>query len=236
MRSARFTKIGQAFRGVVLLLLCSSARTHGAGHDEFPQSYFNPPPEFRNDFGNYKSPLQFFDGRRVRTKADWLARRQEILSAWHKIMGPWPPLIGKPRIEILESTRRENFRQHRVRVEIAPGQTGDGYLLVPDGKAPFPAVLVPYYEPESSIGVGKTELRDFGNQLAKRGYITLSIGSPGGDAWKPETGQGRCQPLSYLACVAANCGNALAALPEVDPRRIGVVGQSYGSKWAMFAS
>jgi len=36
--------------------------------------------------------------------------------------------------------------------------------------------------------------------------------------------------------VAANCANALANLPEVDASRIGVVGHSYGGKWAMFGS
>jgi len=36
--------------------------------------------------------------------------------------------------------------------------------------------------------------------------------------------------------VASNCRAALAGLPEVDASRIGVVGHSYGGKWAMFAS
>ena len=44
------------------------------------------------------------------------------------------------------------------------------------------------------------------------------------------------QPLSYNAYVAANCYHALAARPEVDPKRVGVVGLSYGGKWALFAS
>lgn len=36
--------------------------------------------------------------------------------------------------------------------------------------------------------------------------------------------------------VAANCHNALAYLPIVDSERIGIIGHSYGGKWAMFAS
>ena len=44
------------------------------------------------------------------------------------------------------------------------------------------------------------------------------------------------QPLSALAYVGANCFNALANLPEVDRRRIGVIGHSYGGKWALFAA
>ena len=197
---------------------------------------FTPPAEFANDFGRYKSPLQFHDGRRVMSAADWAERRVDILRYWHKVMGPWPALIEKPKIEYLTTTNRENFTQHRVRVEIAPGQTAEGYLLMPEGQRPFPAVLVPYYEPETSVGLSTNKNRDFAYQLAKRGFVTLSIGSPGGDARRPATGGVNCQPLSFLACVAAHGCNALASRPEVDPKRIGIVGHSYGGKWAMFAA
>ncbi len=88
-------------------------------------------------------------------------------------MGKWPPLIEKPQIEYVKTERRENFTQHHVRIEVASGFLRPAILLVPDG--PFPAVVVPYYEPETSAGLGK-ELRDFGYQLTKRGFVTLSIG------------------------------------------------------------
>ena len=198
--------------------------------------FFQPPAEYINDFGKYPSLLQFYEGRPVQDVTEWKLRRIEILRRWNDVMGPWPKLIERPKMEVVFTKKRETFIQQRVRIEIAPNQNGDGYLLVPDGTGPFPAVLVPYYEPESSIGEGKVEFRDFGLQLARRGFITLSIGSPGGDARKPEVGQAQCQPLSFLAYVAANCANALATLPIVDAKRIGVVGHSYGGKWAMFAA
>ena len=40
----------------------------------------------------------------------------------------------------------------------------------------------------------------------------------------------------FHAYVAANCWQILANHPDVDGRRIGIVGHSYGGKWAMFAS
>src|ERR1051326_3361616 len=200
------------------------------------EAAFTPPAEFGNDFGRYRSPLQFDDGRPVTSAADWTERRREIQRYWQKIMGPWPPLMDTPRIEYLSRTNRENFAQHTVRVEIARDQTAGGYLLVPEGPGPFPAVFVPYYEPETSVGLSTNKLRDFGCQLARRGFVTLSIGSPGGDARKPVTGESLWQPLSYLAYIAANCCNALASLPRVDPKRIGIVGHSYGGKWAMFGA
>ena len=198
--------------------------------------FFHPPAEFTNRFGDFRSPLNFSDGSRVASASDWPRRREEILREWHSLMGPWPAVIEKPKLQILSESRRDNFTQQRVRLEIASGQFGEGWLLVPDGARPRPAVLVVFYEPETSVGLkpGATH-RDFALQLARRGFVTLSIGTPGGDAWKPDTGGALCQPLSFHAYVAANAWHALANLSSVDATRIGVVGHSYGGKWALFA-
>ena len=222
---------------VIFAAVVSTARADGAA-DRWNRiaPHFTPPPEYAGKLGDYRSPLLFNDGSPVKTPADWQRRRREILDHWHGVMGAWPALIENPKVETVQSTRRENFTQHKVRVEIAKGQAADGYLLVPDGKGPFPAVFVPFYEPETSTGQNDKKLRAFAYDLTKRGFVTLSIGSPGGDARKPDTAGNVLQPLSYLAYVAANCCNALANLPQVDPKRIGVVGHSYGGKWAMFAS
>jgi dienelactone hydrolase len=198
--------------------------------------FFRPPAEYAEKLGSYRSPLLFEDGSRVTSAEDWQRRRKELLKSWQGLMGPWPDLLEKPKTEVLSQSRRDGLAQKRVRLGIAPKQTGEGWLLVPDGRGPFPAVLVVYYEPETSIGQNpKQPLRDFGLQLAKRGFVTLSIGTPGGDARQPDLGSAICQPLSFHAYVAANCWHALANLPEVDKKRIGVVGHSYGGKWAMFA-
>src|SRR4051812_42497315 len=70
--------------------------------------WFEPPAEFANQFGPYRSPLFFKDGDPVRTAADWPRRREEIRRRWHEIMGPWPRLLEQPRLVILERTPREN--------------------------------------------------------------------------------------------------------------------------------
>ncbi len=198
--------------------------------------HFDPPAEWANQKGEYGSLLTTSDGKPVKNAADWNKRRQEILTQWQSAMGPWPEVIAAPKVEVLREQTREGITQRRVRIEIAPGQTGEGWLLIPPGKQPLPAVLVPFYEPETSAGIkaDKPE-RDLGWQLAKRGIITLNIGTPGGDAYKPEIGKAACQPLSFHAYVAANCWQAMSRMPEIDAKRIGIVGHSYGGKWSMFA-
>jgi hypothetical protein len=198
--------------------------------------YFQPPAEFAGQFGSYRSPLIFSDETPVKSANDWSRRRVELLRQWHDLMGPWPPVIEHPRLEVTSESRRENFVQRRVRLEIAPGQNEEGWLLLPDGEGPFPAVLVVYYDPDTSIGMGQQLLRDFGRQLTRHGFVTLSIGTPGRNAWQPDLGAATCQPLSFHAYVAANSWHALANLAEVDRARIGVVGHSYGGKWALFAA
>lgn len=197
---------------------------------------FSPPAAHTNQFGSYSSLLRFYNGQQVKSAHDWRKRRAEIKNAWEREMGVWPRLIEKPAIEYLASSNRTGFMQHRVRVQVAEDLRLEGYLLRPPGKGPFPGVVVPYYEPESSVGLSKIPLRDFASELATRGFVTLAIGSPGGDARKPELAGAQCQPLHFLGYIAANCYNALANLPEVDADRIGVVGHSYGGKWAMFAA
>lgn len=224
--------------GFLLLLLVASPPAPAAADDR-PEKrigpFVQPPPEFANDLGTYRSPLLFADGRPVKDAADWQKRRDEILKTWHEFMGPWPALLEKPKIEYLEKEQRENVTQHHVRVEVAPERmTDDAYILVPPGNGPFPAAVVVYYDAKTGIGQGKA-LRDFAWQLARRGFVTLSLGSAPASFY-PNKEKAQLQPLSYHAYVAANCHTILAGLPQVDAKKIGVVGHSYGGKWAMFAS
>lgn len=210
--------------------------------------YFAPPAEFAGDTGGYSSALKFHDGRTVASADQWPARRAEVLKDWHEMLGAWPPLIDNPKVQFLEKEQRGSITQHHVQVEVAlGGKQSDGYLLIPAGKGPFPAVLVVFYEAKTSIGRGVTGegVLDFGLQLARRGFVTLSIGTPnsldeGKDTRDALVKSGKqfppTQPLSLLAYVAANCHTVLAKRPEVDPARIGIIGHSYGGKWTMFAS
>jgi len=206
--------------------------------------FFEVPTEFENDFGEYESVLEFYDGRPVRTAFDWQERRKEILEFWHSVMGKWSPTIEKPLIEYLEHDHAENFTRHKVNIEIAPGRMQTAYMLIPDGDEIFPSVLDVFYGPEGGAGLDESSRLqvDFGYQLAKRGFVSLCLGSPGGSDVRGRLADYKnedsltLQPLSYLAYVAANCYNLLASLSQTDPKRIGIVGHSFGGKWAMFAS
>lgn len=202
------------------------------------EQFFRPPDEFAGKFGEYRSVMRFDDGSMVERAEDWPRRRAEILKDWHGVLAPWPELLEKPRIKFGEQEHVENFTRHTVEIEVDRDRFAAGqYLLVPDGDGPFPAVVVPWYNAADSAGLTEKQRGrvDFGYQLARRGFVALCIGEIG-PVRDPKVDENGIQPLSYLAYVAANCSNALANLPQVDAKRIGIIGHSFGGKWSMFAS
>lgn len=156
-------------------------------------------------------------------------------------MGAWPEIIENPKITVLEEINFDKFIRKKISFEWVPGQKTTGYLLVPYRANNLPAVVTVFYEPETAVGLGRPN-RDFALQLANRGFVTLSLGTTETSAnqtysiYYPDINNATVQPLSMLAYAAANAWELLASLPEVDKDRIGIVGHSYGGKWAMFAS
>ena len=190
--------------------------------------YFKPPEKWRGKSGKYRSPLLFNDGSKVKTSKEWTRRRTEILKNWQDLLGHWPALITNPKVQVLEEKRRENFRQLKVRFKWTPVEFTTGYLLIPEGKGKRPAVVTVFYEPETAIGLGKNPHRDFALQLARRGFIALSIGSTETTnnrtyaTYYPSINKATVQPLSMLGCAAANAWHVLAQRPEVNAGRIGL--------------
>lgn len=230
---------GLALWGLVLATSNASAQEPSSAWKTLAP-YFKVPEQFAREPGPYRSPLLREDGTRVSSPAEWIERRAQLRAMWDRLLGEWPPLITDPEVEILSTERRETFKQLKVRFRWTPEELTTGYLLIPDGDGPRPAVLTVFYDPETAVGL-KGENRDFAYQLARRGFVTLSIGTTEATAartyslYSPSIDDASVQPLSMLGYAAANAWHVLASRPEVDRDRIGIVGHSFGGKWAMFA-
>ena len=87
------------------------------------QKDFVVPAEYAGDFGDLRSPLKFYDGREVKSPADWKKRRQEILDHWHGMMGQWPPLYKDQNLEIIRSEKRDNFIEHKIQFRWTPNDS-----------------------------------------------------------------------------------------------------------------
>lgn len=191
----------------------------------------------------YRSVLFMRDGTRITTENEWKQRRREIRDEWLSIIGEWPEIIKGQRMELVDSVTDGDITRYTVSFNWLPGQKTTGYLLVPHRCGnPLPAVITFFYEPETSAGLGGKPYRDFALQLARRGFVALSLGSTETTRDKtyglyyPSIEDAVMEPLSAMAYAAANAYEALALDDRVDASRIGVMGHSYGGKWAMFAS
>jgi arylsulfatase A-like enzyme/dienelactone hydrolase len=211
---------------------------------------FAPPAQHRGELGGYPSPLVFADGSPVVSANDWQRRRREILDSWQGVMGRWPKPIEKPRHEQIAVTRRSQVTQRQLKIGIGiGGEMVDALMIVPDGDGPFPAVVVTCEDAKTSLGLGYP-LRDYGWQLARRGFVTLSIGKPDSAVKLKDnaTAEHRdlnrdgskkpvnAQALSALTFAAAGAHVFLSQRAEVYPDRIGILEQSVSGRSAMFAS
>lgn len=206
------------------------------------EPYFETPAEWQGDMGDWKSPLVTENGDSIRSIEEWQKQRSAIRRKWDESMGQWPEMIYQP-LERLDSVVIEGgITRYRVRLQWTPNEQTEGYLLIPKTKKALPAVITVFYEPETAVGLGGKPYRDFAIQLAKRGFVTLSLGTTETSRSQtyairyPAKGKESVEPLSMLAYAAANAYEALAMEPMVDEQRIGIVGHSYGGKWAMAAS
>ena len=135
------------------------------------------------------------------------------------------------------------------------------YLLAPEGEGPFPAVVC-HHQHNSEIHLGKSEpagvagspLQAFAPALARRGVLVLAPDSlcfedrrRGGTGREPRDDDGRrhFDELCYrllrgdtlarkVVSDSALAVSLLAATPIVDPRRIGILGHSYGGNTVLF--
>lgn len=104
------------------------------------------------------------------------------------------------------------------------GLTITGVMQIPVGKGPFPVIVMNHGFYSRSVyhsGDGTDRASAY---LAKRGYITLASDYR---SWG-DSDVGTSLFYSGLAIDVINLINAVASIPEADPRRIGMWGHSMG--------
>jgi hypothetical protein len=124
----------------------------------------------------------------VKTLADWEKRRAYIREAMQKIMGPLP---GKDKrcpldVKVEEEVDCKTYVRRLISYQTESSMRTPAYLLIPktvlDGKAQTAAVLS--LHPTSAkgfrvtVGLGETMNREYGVELAERGYVVLATPYP----------------------------------------------------------
>jgi len=123
----------------------------------------------------------------VKNVTDWQKRRATILVAMEEIMGPLP---GKAKrcaldMKVEEETDCGSYVRRLITYSSEPGSRVPAYLLIPHAalRTPAPAVLC-LHPTENTIGhkvvvgLGGKPHRQYAQELAERGFVTLAPSYP----------------------------------------------------------
>ena len=191
-------------------------------------------------------------GHVIASREAWERRREELAKWWLEFLGPLPAeRKSPPKLEVIAEDKPEGVIRQLVRYEVEPGFDTEAYLLRPADLAPgkkAPGVAVFHSTVDHSIrqpaGVEGAAEKAFGLKLARQGCVTFC---PRNFLW-PENGKivAQQETQKFLARAPRSKGMAkmlydslvavdiLAALPEVDAKRLGAVGHSLGAKETLY--
>jgi pimeloyl-ACP methyl ester carboxylesterase len=169
------------------------------------------------------------------------SHRDHVLRNMELVMGDLPTGPKAPLdIEHLEDQTRDGYRLSLIHYTPEPGDRVPAYLLTPSEPKPrMPAVLCLH----STIAIGKGEPAGLGNrpnrayaaELASRGFVTLAPDYPNFGGYKFDP-----YDRGYRSATMKGIWNHIRAIdllqaqPNVDSRRIGVIGHSLGGHNALF--
>lgn len=190
------------------------------------------------------------------TLQDWEWERDQFRRLWLDYLGhgpePVPLNLGLGTEETLEGITRT-----LVSYQVESGCQVEAYLLQPPGEGPFPGVVVFHQTTSETIrqpaGFCPPRELQFGLNLARRGFVTLCPrnylwdyrGRPGADT-SSEAFRGLVEDellgrypqwtgMGKMVWDGRRAVDALLALPNVDPERLGCVGHSLGAKEVLYA-
>lgn len=179
----------------------------------------------------------------IRTRADWQRARAATLAAMQEVMGPLP-VFAKNKVEIIRLASEEASAFTRIKLQYLsePGDYVPAYLLVPRGlNRRAPAALCLHQTTklgkDEPAGLGGNPDLHYAQELAERGFVCLVPDYP-------YLGENSFDPYlhGYASCTMKGIVNhrravdLLQALPEVDARRLAVIGHSLGGHNALFVA
>lgn len=188
------------------------------------------------------------DERPVKTAADWTVRVAHIRSNMQQVMGPlpdtsrWAPLD----VEVVSEEKTAKYLRRKVRFTPEVGDRVPAWLLIPNelpatGKARAMLCLhqTTRIGKDEPAGLGGLPSLHYAHELANRGYVCLVPDYPSfGEYPYDFKEQGSHYASGSMKAIWNNqrAVDLLESLPQVDKRRIGVIGHSLGGHNALFTA
>jgi dienelactone hydrolase len=178
----------------------------------------------------------------------WNARRTELREAWLKFLGPMPARPKATAFDVLRTDELEGLTRKLIRYENESGRTIEAYLLQPTGKpgrrraglvalhATTPETIEPI------AGVKGNDAEQLGLKLARRGFVVIC---PKNFLWHDvanyseavdrfKMAHPKALGMHKMLYDAQRATDILAALPDVDSKRLGTLGHSLGAKEVLY--
>jgi hypothetical protein len=184
----------------------------------------------------------------VKRIEDWGQRRAAILAGMQEVMGPLPGPSKRTALnmEILDEVDCGSYTRYLISYSPEPKGVIPAYLLVPreplDPGKKFPAVLCLHPTDNELghkvvVGLGGKANRDYGRELAERGFVVLAPAYPLLANYQPNL-----KALGYrsgsMKAIWDNIRglDLLDSLPYVQAGKYGVIGHSLGGHNGIFTA
>lgn len=177
----------------------------------------------------------------VKSIPDWNIRRGHVLANMQRVMGAFPGHErGDLAVEVIEEVDFPMYTRKKITYQAEPGDRAPAYLLIPKkltGKTAGILALHQTYQLGKEEPVGKSGMlnRNYGQELAERGYVVVAPDYPGyGDYMIDAYAMGYESATMKGIWNHMRCVDLLQSLPEVDAARIGAIGHSLGGHNTLF--
>lgn len=171
--------------------------------------------------------------------ADWDIAKRRIRDGLRRSLGEdlprqWPALAAR----VHGSTQFRGYRIERVSAEFWPGVRNPLHVFVPDGKGPFPAVVMVC----AGAGPRNQLYHGLAGALARSGILVLGVQPIGKGVQGPVyqyngiallVGTSIAQEQFHTATRAVDY---LVTRADIDPKRIGMTGDSCGGWTTLYAA
>ncbi|MDE0315132.1 MAG: dienelactone hydrolase family protein [Candidatus Poribacteria bacterium] len=201
-------------------------------------------------------PPLYFDGG---TKTEWKEWRRNFRRKMSRYLGPKPEPVPL-EVETLDRIQQDGYTREKIIFNPDAFSSIPAYILIPDSVSadnPAPAVLCAHGHgigKDGAVGIVEDYQKQYAVELAQRGFVTLApdwrcFGErKDRDEWVRRPGRDGCN-VAYLALGyfgyqllqlnisdGQRCLDYLQSRPEVDGRRLGCMGCSFGGTMTTYIS
>jgi dienelactone hydrolase len=187
------------------------------------------------------------------TREQWTANAVKLKQKWSGLLGTCPAAIESPAVKVMRTVHDPSYTGTLAALEVEPHVWEDIFVMRPNEPSshPRPAVIVPFYDVDPSAGVdlggrrfSPPSVRSFALLAVQRGYVAVAVrwfGEGEGESYSEAVANlasrdPGCTGLGKWVSDAHTLVNYVAALADVDPQRIAIIGHSLGGKMALYAA